>query len=298
MLKHKPERFIIRKINNDINIDDEYHQMFERNLQAEQGGEGMVMDKIKNAYSKTNNWLSQKLGNRLFTKDDGEFGKYMPEPTNEEIQNSSIPEPYKSLYLKNPEVHYFHSNFMGPGTKLLYRLQRNDRPTSVADKFAKQHDIDYFNIGKMINDGKLNVQDDSKQINDMIIKADNDFINGIKNTPAYGKSQVFRSWIGRHIISAKKRLDQLGVSNRLTYIDIDKDPKIEVKEDKTEEEKPVVNHVEGSGIIPRKFTENSLEQKEPEYECCENCHNGEPKKMCMKLPGYKLRMKFQKTNNI
>ena len=42
------------------------------------------------------------------------------------------------------EMHLPGSNFTGPGTRLVERLQRGDKPTDRVDLFSLNHDISYY----------------------------------------------------------------------------------------------------------------------------------------------------------
>jgi hypothetical protein len=303
--RHKRERFYtVRRPYVEPDLDEQYNERLSNEMEnSVQSGEGLM-----NVYSKVNNWFQSKLGNKFFkTTDATKYGPYMPQPTSSEVD--SLPEPYRTQY-KNmpPEGHFLRSNYVGGHTRFYFRYYvRKDLPTDYTDWCAMLHDKAYFEIGEMINKGSLDVIRDKDEINRLVKQADNEFLQNCSKNPDYQKSSVLRSWISKHIILAKSKLDDLGITNRLKYIDIIKndEPPAEVINDTKQantidvnEQKPT-NTIGGNGLIPSKFiARKGEEEEEPEeYECCESCDDGKDKRMCMRLPAYKLRMKFLQMKN-
>ena len=77
--------------------------------------------------------------------------------------------------LEDGELHFLGSNFMGPGTKI--EKYRNVSPLNAPDAVAKQHDIDYYDIGQKYKNEEID--DDERKM--LIRKADNNMIRALKD---------------------------------------------------------------------------------------------------------------------
>ena len=113
------------------------------------------------------------------------------------------------------EQHGFCSNFLGPGTSIVERLRRGDKPVDGADAVAQQHDIAYHNIKEAKNNNSITKQ----QANDMVREADNKFIEGINNIS--GKQSRFgniNALASKQIIKGKKILEDKGVIDPQKFV--------------------------------------------------------------------------------
>jgi hypothetical protein len=74
------------------------------------------------------------------------------------------------------ELHVPFANWEGPGTKVEKRLARGDLGTTASDTAARQHDIDYMNIGKQIKSKKMT----EDQARDAIRESDYKLLNAVE----------------------------------------------------------------------------------------------------------------------
>lgn len=64
------------------------------------------------------------------------------------------------------EKHVPFGNYMGPQTKLDLRLRRGDKGTTASDEGARQHDIDYRDIGTKLKSKQITKDQASKLVRD------------------------------------------------------------------------------------------------------------------------------------
>ncbi len=112
------------------------------------------------------------------------------------------------------ERHYPCMAFMGPGTKIQERLARGDKPLNIADKFAMEHDIDYYNIGQMIKNGN----NDKETIDRLVREADQRFINGIKANTDKGLFNKLSSFVGASLIKGKTLLEDAKIWDKQKFV--------------------------------------------------------------------------------
>jgi hypothetical protein len=87
------------------------------------------------------------------------------------------------------------ANYMGPGTNLLKRLKRGDKPRTAMDELSRAHDIRY----------------DLAKNHDDIAKADKIFIKGAKKIRKEKKDSVFNTYEGQLPIQAKYYAEKKGL---------------------------------------------------------------------------------------
>jgi hypothetical protein len=107
-----------------------------------------------------------------------------------------IPE-LKPLY--PGENHWFLSNFTGPGTQIDKRLARGDKPVDELDAISMEHDIAY---------SRAKTGQDIWNADEVFIRKTNALKN--KDRSLYTKAS---SWITGQLMSAKRKLEQMGVSD-------------------------------------------------------------------------------------
>ena len=150
------------------------------NIIQQQSGGG-VLDYLKrgynvakNVYDNTSSELVASVKNAIPSSDENARGAYPGEN-------------HAMLYLPNTN-NYGIANYMGPGTEVIKRLQRDDKPRGMADATAKAHDIRYM-LAQDLNDVRTA---DKKMINKLTqIKAKKQDADFNINQGLYGiKSKV------------------------------------------------------------------------------------------------------------
>jgi hypothetical protein len=107
------------------------------------------------------------------------------------------------------ELHAKSYNFLGPGTRLDKRLDKNDKPLpnskpiNYTDQQAYKHDIAYKKINKKYKDSEIN----KNEAIEMIHTADDEFINALKNKTGLN----FTGKLAEKAIGIKKVLEKLGL---------------------------------------------------------------------------------------
>ena len=126
-----------------------------------QCGQG-VLDAIKNAYKKGKRVASTIVGN--YTSEKSQRLRNMLPNADETAAPGFAGELH--AVLKLPNGLYGTANFMGPGTQVVKRVKRGDRPRTVADKVAEAHDIRYS-----LTDSQSDVQRADKMMIDRLQEA-------------------------------------------------------------------------------------------------------------------------------
>jgi hypothetical protein len=140
-------------------------------LPIEFGGEG-IMDTIVKGI----NYVSNKF-----------------KPSDKEATEIEAGEKHGILILPNGKIG--RANYMGPGTNLIKRLKRGDKPRTEMDELSRAHDIRY-DLAKSQND---------------IEEADRIFIKGAKKIRKEGKDNSFNTYVGQVPIQAKLFAEKKGL---------------------------------------------------------------------------------------
>ena len=99
------------------------------------------------------------------------------------------------------------ANYIGPGTQIAARLQRNDPPRTAVDGVARQHDIDYYHAGR--------VQDKAERER-LVRDADNKMIKSIQGIERKGQDAPWNTRQANLII-AKTRAEDAGLLDRSKF---------------------------------------------------------------------------------
>ena len=120
------------------------------------------------------------------------------------------------------EKHLPGSNYIGPETDIVRRLNEKIIPTTQCDKAAMRHDIDYFNIRSKLRDAQIIPSMAKKAVrasDNLLIqaatKAANDKTNLLNRT--HGK-------LTAPAIKSKKIAENIGVLDPLKFVGKGKDP--------------------------------------------------------------------------
>lgn len=108
----------------------------------------------------------------------------------------------KHAILKLPNGRFGRANFMGPGTHIVERLERGDRPRTAMDELSEAHDIRYTEAA---------TQSD-------VARADEIFIRGAKKILEDGLDNAFNVHIGLKPIQAKLFLEAKGLMKPLATL--------------------------------------------------------------------------------
>jgi len=152
------------------------------------------------------------------------------------------------------EKHFFKANFIGPGTNIVKRVKENVKPMTKVDSAARQHDLDYYQFSKKAS------RIDDKQLAELmpelkkdIRKSDNRLISAATEAskfPSGLKAPLnFAHGVATKIgMKAKTIAEDLGVLDKLKFVDAKKDPMKQLRKEM---------------IGDTKLTTNLQETKEP-----------------------------------
>lgn len=114
------------------------------------------------------------------------------------------------------ENHAPCANFCGPGTRVYERIERGDKPINSADAACMQHDLDYAEIVDDQRAGRLT----REQVPQRVREADNRMLEALRQTQGdSGRMLGFHRAIGQQIISAKKKLEDMGLLDPQKFVD-------------------------------------------------------------------------------
>ena len=114
------------------------------------------------------------------------------------------------------EKHLPFANYIGPGTRIKWRLAQGIKPTTITDAAAKQHDIDYTNIGVKVKKGLIG----PAQARQMVRASDAKLIaaaNRVGST--YGPIERMHAKATRTGIGLKNIAEDLGALSEMKFID-------------------------------------------------------------------------------
>lgn len=102
------------------------------------------------------------------------------------------------------------SNYMGPGTNILGRLERGDRGKTAVDDVSKLHDIEYTLASGLAKD--------DKELAKMTRAADERMMYAGWNAFLNGRESWFNTLEGAGLIKAKTLLEDWGFLNRTKFL--------------------------------------------------------------------------------
>lgn len=189
---------------NPIAIDptDKYYQFTPSDKQI---GEG-VFDFIKKVFKHRGKFeplLNEIASGEVSTKVKNLVGKLDNDPDARPLEVGE-----KHVPLRTGKNSLGWSNYMGPGTKLMKRLRRGDKPRTKADKVAKKHDCAYA-LSHDIND---------------IRRADNRMISKLKEIQQDGSDFTWNTQLGIKGIATKQLGEDLGLMKRKRFLNPITDP--------------------------------------------------------------------------
>ena len=114
-------------------------------------------------------------------------------PSDKEATEIEAGEKHGILILPNGKIG--RANYMGPGTNLIKRLKRGDKPRTEMDELSRAHDIRY-DLAKSQND---------------IEEADDIFIKAAKKIRKEKKDNIFNTYVGQLPIQAKYYAEKKGL---------------------------------------------------------------------------------------
>lgn len=112
--------------------------------------------------------------------------------------------------LWTPENGFERSNFMGPGTRIIERLNRGDKGKTPVDEISRLHDIEYT-----LASGAART--DEEQLA-MGRAADERMISSAWDAYRGGRESLFHTVEGAGLIKAKVLLEDWGILNRRKFL--------------------------------------------------------------------------------
>jgi len=173
------------------------------NCNSEMHGEG-ILDMGKAMYQKAK--MAGNLASRAYGSSIGKKAINMLPSSDDTARQGYAGEKHAILQLENGR--YGVANYMGPGTEVIKRLERNDPPRTKSDRVAMRHDIDYAlaqNASSREEQVKLIRQADNTMVNSL---------NRISKEKGDRKKNIFQ---GRRGIQAKMMAEDSGVMNKGSY---------------------------------------------------------------------------------
>jgi hypothetical protein len=117
-------------------------------------------------------------------------------PSNNKLARSSYPGE-KHAILQNPNGTFSRANWMGPSTNVRARVQRGDKGIVPTDTVSKMHDLQY-SVAKDKSD---------------IRSADNRMLKSLDRLEKGKKDSKFNTKLGKAVIGAKVKLEDMGLPN-------------------------------------------------------------------------------------
>ena len=161
-----------------------------------QCGEG-VLSAIKHAYTKGKNIVSN-VKNAYVSETSQRLRNMLPNADETGAQGFSGE---MHAILKLPNGNFGTANYMGPGTQVIKRIKRGDRPRTASDKVAQAHDIRY---------SLTNNQSD-------IQKADKMMINKLQDILRKREDNALNVNMGLRPIQAKYYAEKTGLISPGTF---------------------------------------------------------------------------------
>lgn len=112
--------------------------------------------------------------------------------------------------LWTPESGFERSNFMGPGTQIITRLQRGDKGKTPVDEISRLHDIEYT-----LASGAARTEEEQLS---MARAADQRMINSSWDAYRSGRESLFHTVEGAGLIKAKTLLEDWGILNPRKFL--------------------------------------------------------------------------------
>ncbi len=194
-------------------------------------GEG-AMDVIRGIYDKGKKALNvASMASDLYSSDLGTYAKNLIPSSDETARPSFAGEKHAILQLPNGK--YGIANYMGPGTKLIQRLKRNDPPRTLSDKASMRHDIDFALASGLSSEAekiKAIREADKRMVKNL---------DRIAKDKSDAKKNIF---LGKRLIQAKMKAEDMGLMPKGSFAGklkkIDNSDKILLKsaQDKLEQE--------------------------------------------------------------
>ena len=159
-----------------------------------QHGEG-IMNILKSIYKAPELYASQTAKNLI---------DLIPS-TDDTARKGYAGEKHAILKLKNGVG---VANFMGPGTSVINRLNRNDPGRTKSDTTAKMHDIQYA-----LAQGSATKDEQIKRVRE----ADERMIKNLNRISRDKTDSIYNIEQGRKLINAKMRLEDTGIMNKGSF---------------------------------------------------------------------------------
>ena len=186
-----------------IQLGDDYYIMGVNEKTIDMQGEG-VLDLAKKGLAKI-----KSIGDKASKLYESGVGKEIINmiPDSDETARKGFPgEKHAILALANGK--YGVANYMGPGTQVVKRVERNDPPRTLSDKIAQRHDIDYTLASGM--------KSKDKQLK-AVREADDRMINSLKRLESQKLDDRKNILLGKQIIKAKTIAEDLGVLDKSKF---------------------------------------------------------------------------------
>ena len=177
-----------------------------RHCRCKQCGAG-VLDLIKNAVAYANPYVAKakavvgavKTAHKLYTGETGTMIRNMLPNSDDNGRPGFVGETHAILKLANGKMGT--ANFMGPGTKVVARLKRGDKPRTASDRVAMAHDIRYNLAGSQKD----------------VVTADERMVAKLKDILAKRQDNAFNVNMGLRPIQAKLMAERTGLVKPGTF---------------------------------------------------------------------------------
>jgi len=193
---------VIQNFNQFSSIGEDYYIASDEKI-IDMGGEG-ILDLAKKGLVKI-----RKIGesaSKLYESGVGKELLNLIPDSDETARKGFAGEKHAILKLANGK--YGVANYMGPGTNVIARVERNDPPRTLSDKVAQRHDIDYtLAAGMKSKDQQLKA----------VREADNRMINSLSRLESQKLDDRKNIMLGKQIIKAKTFAEDLGVLDKSKF---------------------------------------------------------------------------------
>jgi hypothetical protein len=116
------------------------------------------------------------------------------------------------------EKHMIPGNYIGPGTRVAWRIGNNVKPTTNTDAGAQRHDADYYNIRSKLNRRLIN----RKQAYDLVKQSDNRLLRtAMANTMSINPIEKAHAVAAAAGMTGKKLLQSVGLMDELKFVNGD-----------------------------------------------------------------------------
>lgn len=165
--------------------------------------------------------------------------KYIPQVIDTVKTVGKIVEPLlpeeKHMIMKT-DTGWKKASYMGPGTDIISRIEKGDKPVSKADKVAMTHDIRYSLASDL----------------DDIRKADNKMVNKLKDIQSKKQDYKINTTIPKLAIQGKMLAENLGVLDKRKFVDFNENKTLSDKQRKMLMNKLQELQSQGYGVPEKK----------------------------------------------